>query len=588
MCKFLVPFSLLVGLGESIRWRPVPGTAASGLDSVVSSVGLPFTASPISPPVLATPAASEFPVILVCVWVCGFLGIACSWWIRWRRIRSAVAAGTPVYPELPLRTVSSPSLPEPAVFGVFRPVLLLPEGISDRLKPAQMQAVVAHELCHVRHRDNLIATIQMFVETTFWFHPLVWWIGKRMGEERELACDEEVLQVFTEPRIYADAILTVCKLYVESRLVCVSGVSGSNLTKRIEAIMSHRATVSMTSWKKTVFAAIAAAALATPIAIGIANAPALKAQVRPAGQSGVGTRRKFEVASVKPSKDCSDAIGIPQPPRSGLRSGNGPAAMAKGGVPAAASQARLDTCANLIQLIRTAYVTFAGGRQPTGNTYGGAVPIEGGRAWIRSESDLYQISAKADGPASQPVMNGPMMQALLEDRYELKNRSETREGAVYTLVLAQGGPKIQRTPEGSCTPRAFPMPTLAPGQEFCSERFGRNGPNATIDRQAMTLDDLSTFLFIVTDRPVVNRTGLAGRFHIHLEYTPDETTPGGAQMLANASRGDPPGSPTAAADPTGALSISTAVQQQLGLKLDAARGPRDYLVIDHIERPSAN
>jgi bla regulator protein blaR1 len=84
---------------------------------------------------------------------------------------------------------------------------LLPEGIFDRLTPTQLEAVIAHELCHVRHRDNLIAAIHMFVETAFWFHPLVWWIGKRMVEERERACDEEVLRLGSEPRVYAEGIL---------------------------------------------------------------------------------------------------------------------------------------------------------------------------------------------------------------------------------------------------------------------------------------------------------------------------------------------------------------------------------------------
>ena len=143
--------------------------------------------------------------------------------------------------ELPIKARSSPSLLEPGVFGILRPVLLLPDGIFDRLTPAQLQAVIAHELCHVRHRDNLIAAIHMFVETVFWFHPLVWWIGKRMVEERERACDEEVLREFGEPKAYAEGILNVCKLYVESPLRCVSGVTGgSNLKKRIEAIMANR------------------------------------------------------------------------------------------------------------------------------------------------------------------------------------------------------------------------------------------------------------------------------------------------------------------------------------------------------------
>jgi bla regulator protein blaR1 len=108
---------------------------------------------------------------------------------------------------IPIRAVSSPALLEPGVFGVFRPVMLVPEGILDRLTAEQLKGVIAHELRHVYHRDNLMAAIHMFVETVFWFHPLVWWIGKRMVAERELACDEEVLQMGSEPRTYAEGIL---------------------------------------------------------------------------------------------------------------------------------------------------------------------------------------------------------------------------------------------------------------------------------------------------------------------------------------------------------------------------------------------
>ena len=107
-----------------------------------------------------------------------------------------------------MRAISSPMLVEPAVFGIVRPVLLLPEGIFNCFTPAQLDAIVAHELCHVRHRDNLIAAMHMFVETVFWFHPLVWWVGKRMVEERERACDEEVLRLGSEPRAYAREYLT--------------------------------------------------------------------------------------------------------------------------------------------------------------------------------------------------------------------------------------------------------------------------------------------------------------------------------------------------------------------------------------------
>jgi hypothetical protein len=170
------------------------------------------------------------------------------------------------------------------VFGIVRPALLLPEGIFERLTAGQLQAVVAHELFHVRHRDNLVAAFQMFVETVFWFHPLVWWMGRRMGEERERSCDEAVLRAGSEPRIYAEAILNVCKFYTESPLACVSGVTGANLKKRIEAIMSKNVGSELRFRQKLGLTIAAMAAVAVPIVIGMAHAPVARAQ-SPAPQS---------------------------------------------------------------------------------------------------------------------------------------------------------------------------------------------------------------------------------------------------------------------------------------------------------------
>ena len=204
--KFLVPFSVFIALGSLVPRRTAPLAVQSNIYVVMDQVSQPFTAASL--PTAVPLAPSPLPAILLSIWACGFIGITCAWWVRWRRIRAAVLAGSPLRLELPIKARSSPTLLEPGVFGIFRPVLLLPEGITQRLTPAQLQAVIAHELCHVRHRDNLIAAIQMFVETVFWFHPLVWWIGKRMVEEREHACDEEVLREIGEPKAYAEGILT--------------------------------------------------------------------------------------------------------------------------------------------------------------------------------------------------------------------------------------------------------------------------------------------------------------------------------------------------------------------------------------------
>jgi beta-lactamase regulating signal transducer with metallopeptidase domain len=73
----------------------------------------------------------------------------------------------------PIEVMSSPTRLEPGLFGVFRPVLLLPEGIADRLTSAQLKAILVHELCHVRRRDNLAAAMHMVVQAIFWFHPVV-------------------------------------------------------------------------------------------------------------------------------------------------------------------------------------------------------------------------------------------------------------------------------------------------------------------------------------------------------------------------------------------------------------------------------
>ncbi len=121
-----------------------------------------------------------------------------------------------------------------------------------------------------------------------WFHPLVWWIGKRLVEERDRACDEAVLQLGNEPQAYAEGILKICKLYVESPLVCVSGVTGSNLKARIASIMRNRPAVSLNLGKKLALAVVEIAALVVPIAVGNLNAPAAHAQSVPDWQTAAG------------------------------------------------------------------------------------------------------------------------------------------------------------------------------------------------------------------------------------------------------------------------------------------------------------
>jgi bla regulator protein blaR1 len=553
--KFLVPFSLLISVGSQMHWRTAPQAMQLNLSVVIDEVSRPFTApaASLAPMTAAPPATSAVPALLWTLWACGFLGISCSWWVRWRRIHAAVRAGSPVHMELPIRAVSSPALLEPGVFGMFRPVMLLPEGILDRLTAAQLEGVIAHELCHVYHWDNLIAAVHMFVETVFWFHPLVWWIGRRMVEERELACDEEVLRLGNEPRVYAEGILTICRLTVESRLPCVAGVTGPNLKSRIQTILKGSPIQQISPARKAVLALAGVAVVVWPLAIGMLPAPRLGAQ------SSNEPIPKFEVVSVKPCTPSS------------------------GGISGDASPGRLTTeCAPLVNedhlgLIQQAYVRFAGGHPNPVRV----LAIEGGPAWIHSER--FNIDAKAEGRPSLQMMEGPMMQAVLEDRFHLKIHREAREGQIYALTLPKGAAKLKPFQSGSCAaiPSERPFPPLLPGQQFCKLVITPR----SLDAQGSSLTNVAGLLSLVLDRPVIDRTGIADSFDIHVEFAPD---PLGPRMSYFGSPMTPKDltAPATPDDPT-RPTIFQALEQ-VGVKLAPARGPIDVLVIDHVERPSEN
>ena len=173
--------------------------------------------------------------------------------------------------DVPIDVKVSEAFAEPGVFGIREPVLLLPREALSRMSSAELSAVVAHEMCHVRHRDNLAAAVHMFVEAVFWFHPMVWWIGRRLLEERERACDETVIELGAARRTYAEGILKACRVAFESKLGVVAGASGASLSQRIAAIVSDRRSRRLNALGKSGLVAIAAAAVVLPVSAGLAT-----------------------------------------------------------------------------------------------------------------------------------------------------------------------------------------------------------------------------------------------------------------------------------------------------------------------------
>lgn len=265
--KFLLPFALLTALGAQIPWRlvPVHGLELS-LPAPITQLGLPSTAPAVGH---AAGSGGLLLLALEALWLLGTMAVAARGFARWKRVQHVLNESAQLDLSFVVPVRSSPIQLEPAVAGILRTVLLLPAGIEQRLTPGQMTAVLAHERCHVAWRDNLAVALHMLVEALFWCHPLVWWLGKRLIEERERACDEQVLADGHPPESYAEGILRVCEHYLESPLACVAGVGGSNLRQRIEAIMSNRLTERLNGIQKLVLTVAASAAIAVPFAAGV-------------------------------------------------------------------------------------------------------------------------------------------------------------------------------------------------------------------------------------------------------------------------------------------------------------------------------
>ena len=245
--KFLIPFSLLLSIGSHLAWSLHPATSQPAMYAAFDQISQPFTDTviPNTPIVRTAHPSALLPTALAALWLCGFIAVLTFWSIQLRRVSKAVREAKPLQSgreievlhrlsqtaklSKPIELFSSRDSMEPGVFGILHPVLLWPEGISQHLDDAHLEAILAHEVCHVQRRDNLTSTIHMLVEAIFWFHPLVWWLEKRLIDERERACDEAVLQLGKQPQVYAESILKVCEFCIESPLTCVSGITGADL-----------------------------------------------------------------------------------------------------------------------------------------------------------------------------------------------------------------------------------------------------------------------------------------------------------------------------------------------------------------------
>jgi beta-lactamase regulating signal transducer with metallopeptidase domain len=284
--KFLVPLAPLVNLGQQLAARAMTAavvpTVAVPVGFVLQRLAGPFDIAGTAPTVLRT-SIFTWQRLVIGVWALGVLVSAARWAMRWRRARLLVRDGRPLAISAPIPAKMTRSSFEPGLVGIVRPVLLLPEGLLERLSAEEMQAVLAHEFCHLRRRDNLTFALHMITQTLFWFYPLTWWLGRRLVIERERACDEMVLAAGHDAGAYGAGILKVCRLAVPGPLGFAAGVLGLDLHSRVGSILDGCTTIPMNGARRLLLAAVAAAPLIVPIGLGLLSPPDVDAQ--PASQA---------------------------------------------------------------------------------------------------------------------------------------------------------------------------------------------------------------------------------------------------------------------------------------------------------------
>jgi uncharacterized protein (TIGR03435 family) len=222
--------------------------------------------------------------------------------------------------------------------------------------------------------------------------------------------------------------------------------------------------------------------------------------------------------------------------------------------------------------------------------------IRGGPDWVRSQQ--FTIEAVANGTPDSATMSGSMLRALLERRFKLKTHVETEQTAAFNLVVAPGGLKIEPVASGACevaparpgVPLVNGLPQWPPrsvaevrraAKPPCGVSNGPNGPNYVSVGGEATLGALTQMLRfrLSTGVGVTDKTGITDKFNWDLESAVDGNAPGlpGANLTESAAAGVPR-----------APTIFDALEQQLGLRLEPVQVPREYLVIDAIERPGPN
>jgi bla regulator protein blaR1 len=314
--KFLVPFSVIAAAGQALA-RLTP-QLASPLAGAAGWLGASLPAWNVRTTLAA--AADGVPVhewlapALAVTWIAGAAALAAWRWWSWRALMRTIGTAEDAgrdrreFQALERacrrwnvhrcpRLAICPAAIEPGVIGVLRPRIVWPAGLTARLDDDQLEAVLAHEVSHVRRRDNAAMLVHAMVETAFWFYPVVWWVGNRLLTERERACDEEVTMVDDNREGYAEALLRVCRFCLAAPAIGAARAGGADLAHRIDRILEPPP-APLSRLVRTTLVTIALLVAGVPMAGG-----AVGAAQDATGKLPAAAGQAKETEAERPSKD---------------------------------------------------------------------------------------------------------------------------------------------------------------------------------------------------------------------------------------------------------------------------------------------
>jgi bla regulator protein BlaR1 len=475
---------------------------------------------------LANTTSIPLPTIIAVTWAAGTIlflcPIAAGLW-QLRRIRHFASSWSRVraLSGHGVHVLLHDAVSGPMTCGIVRPMIVFPldaESWSD----AALERALTHELEHVRRRDCVTHVLARLVCAMYWFHPLVWISWRRLCLEAERACDDAVLRHSEAPE-YAEQLLTIADhMTSASRTPLLAMARRSDLRLRVAALLDA------TQRRGRVGTVCITIALAAAVLVVGVISPLRAVQ---------GRSQEFEVASIKKNSSGRGPynLGLSFEPNGRFHVTNG----------------------LLVTLINLAYgITY---KQL--ETNGFAVGDQAFDVDARAPENTVALD-----PEARKAQLQVMMQKLLEDRFKLAIHKKTTDTPLYALVVAKNGPRLKPAlPDPKC-----PQPDSCPSIV---------GPARGFKGRGIELKDIAAILTAFVDRPVVDRTGIQGRFDIDLppwSRSPLQS-PGPGELDGTEPAPDP-------LNPT----IFDVLQEHLGLKLEAARGPHDLYIVDHVEPPTEN